>query len=658
MKLVKAKVENFRSVENSTEFEIGDMTCLVGKNEAGKTALLQALSILRPYEDREYEDREAEYDKVNDYPRRFFSNFDERHPDGKAVVATTRWEFSEEARQRLSDEFGEDAIKGDTFTIRSGYGYERTSWDLPIDEVGAIKNLIGRFRLNATEQSPLRKSKTLQDLISALERIGTRTEKHEKILAHVKAYRGESLCEKGVDLISDLVPHFLYVSHYDRMSGEISVKHLIDQQSSNNIKKEDEIFLDFLEFSGTTLEELRDTRRFEELNAKCEAASNSITEQIFEYWSQNDALEVEVRFSEGLPEDPAPFNSGTVARARVKNTLHRASVPFSERSAGFVWFFSFLVQFAQIRKEAGNVIILLDEPGLTLHGKAQADLLRYVEEKLLPHHQVIFSTHSPFMVPAHRLETVRIVEDVVDKSGRRPIPHGTKVSSDILATDKETLFPLQGALGYDITQSLFVGKNTLLVEGPSDILYLQAFSNALKRRGRESLDRRWTLCPSGSIDKLQPFVSLFGGNHLNVAVLTDIARGSKKALTKLKQSQILKAGHLYTIAGFVNKDEADSEDIFEEALFLQIVNKAFDLPTKHKLTLESLSETRDKTPRLVKRVEAAFNTMPDTIPIFDHFTPASWLIRNLEILDAEDGEVLRTLGRAEKIFQSFNKLLE
>ena len=291
-------------------------------------------------------------------------------------------------------------------------------------------------------------------------------------------------------------------------------------------------FLDFLKLSGTTLEELRDAHRFEELNAKCEAASSSITDQIFEYWSQNDALEVEVISSEGRSKDPAPFNSGTVVRARVRNTIHRASVPFSERSAGFVWFFSFLVQFAQIRKQAGNVIILLDEPGLTLHGKAQADLLRYIEEKLLPHHQVIFSTHSPFMVPARRLETVRIVEDVVDKSSRRHIPHGTKVSSDILVTDKETLFPLQGALGYDITQSLFVGENTLLVEGASDVLYLQAFSDALKRRGREPLDQRWTLCPAGSIDKIQPFVSLFGGNSSECCRSHRYGSGKQKSTDK------------------------------------------------------------------------------------------------------------------------------
>jgi predicted ATPase len=44
---------------------------------------------------------------------------------------------------------------------------------------------------------------------------------------------------------------------------------------------------------------------------------------------------------------------------------------------------------------------LLDEPGLTLHGKAQADLLRYIEQRLLPDHQVIYSTHSPFMFRLH-----------------------------------------------------------------------------------------------------------------------------------------------------------------------------------------------------------------------------------------------------------------
>jgi hypothetical protein len=86
------------------------------------------------------------------------------------------------------------------------------------------------------------------------------------------------------------------------------------------------------------------------------------------------------------------------------------------------------------------------------------------------------------------------------------------VGDDVLSTDRDTLFPLQGALGYEITQSLFVGEHTLLVEGPSEILNFQVMSAELAARKRTGLDRRWTVCPCNGIDKVQAFMSLFGGN--------------------------------------------------------------------------------------------------------------------------------------------------
>ena len=80
---------------------------------------------------------------------------------------------------------------------------------------------------------------------------------------------------------------------------------------------------------------------------------------------------------------------------------------------------------------------------------------------------------------------------------------GTKVGSKVLSKDRDTTFPLQAAFGYDITQTLFIGKNTLLVEGPSDILYLTYFSEKLQELGRNGLSKEWTICPSGGIDKIQ-----------------------------------------------------------------------------------------------------------------------------------------------------------
>ena len=155
------------------------------------------------------------------------------------------------------------------------------------------------------------------------------------------------------------------------------------------------------------------------------------------------------------PNDPAPFDTGYVFRTRIKNRRHGVTVGFDDRSAGFVWFFSFLVWFSQVRKNYGdNVVLLLDEPGLGLHAKAQADLLRYINDKLVPAGQVIYTTHSPFMVDPNRLDAVlRTVEDV----GGEGEVEGTKVGDQVFSTDADTLFPLQAALGYDITQTLSSG---------------------------------------------------------------------------------------------------------------------------------------------------------------------------------------------------------
>ena len=224
---------------------------------------------------------------------------------------------------------------------------------------------------------------------------------------------------------------------------------------------------------------------------------------------------------------------------RIKAERHGVEVPFSERSAGFIWFFSFLIKFAQVKKDEDRpIFLLLDEPGLSLHGKAQADLLRYFEEKLAPDHQIIYSSHSPFMVQPDKLTSARIVEDKVrvNERGRRQ-PVGTKVRADILNSDPDTVFPLQGALGYEITQTLFIGKHTLLVEGPGDILFLKALSSALARRDRPCLNPKWTLCPAGGIGNIRPFVSLFKGNDLNIVVFSDYAKRDRQKIENLRIPQ-------------------------------------------------------------------------------------------------------------------------
>lgn len=652
MKLTHVRIQDFKSILDTGKFSVGELCCLVGKNEAGKTATLSALQSLRPYGEAQ-----TTFDVDEDYPRRYATRYDERHKDGDAEVVRTWWQMSDEAHQKLVDEFGEDAVTSREFEIFKRYKQDGTSWIVPIDEAKAVAHAIELQRLNATEKKVVDKVSTAIELIAAVDAQDTPTEKLTALKARFCEYRKSSVTLKAIDLLSELVPKFFYTSHYDRMSGQISAQQIANDKAQNDVDPGDEIFLDFLRLAGTDLDELNASPRYEQLNAKCEAASADITDQIFKYWSQNKHLEVQVQLNEGRTEDPAPFNAGAVARARVYNQLHRASVPFSERSAGFVWFFSFLVQFAMMRRETDNVIILLDEPGLTLHGKAQEDLLHYIEEELLPVHQVIYSTHSPFMVPPKRLADCRVVEDVIDYTNpMRPDSKGTAVTEDVMSTDKDTLFPLQGALGYSVTQSLFVGENSLLVEGPSDILYLQAFSNELERRGRKGLDPRWTMCPAGGIDNIRPFVSLFHGNHLNIAVLSDQGQGDKSKLEKLRRSEVLAADHLHTIAELLDQAEADIEDIMHPDFFCAIINQTYDLKGEHQLDAAKLAAA-EATPRQVKQAEAHFRVLPEEIPEYSHYRPADWLIRNSNVLDGDTTEITETLEKAEKVIAVYNAML-
>lgn len=654
MKLQKVRVTNYRSVNDSGEFTIGDLTCLVGKNESGKTTVLQALAGLQPIGD----DPKLKYDKQRDYPRRHLTQYAQRHEGKEAKVVETTWELDDEDVTVVESILGSGCLKDRQVEMTRGYGGGR-SWTIPIDEPKVVANLIEASGLTRSEKSALKSPATVQDLRTALASKEAQSPAAQTLMKEIERFRKQSPALAAIDALSPRAPQFLYFSNYNRMIGSISLDQLTQAKAQKPRTPEHSVYLDFLDFAGTTPEALAQANSYEVQKTLVEAASISITDQIFEYWSQNRHLAVQFEVADGRPNDPAPLNAGRILHARVWNEIHKMSVPFDDRSAGFIWFFSFLVVFSQAEKEHGNAIILLDEPGLNLHATAQADLLRYIREKLLPNHQVIYTTHSPFMVPADDLGSVRTVEDVL-KEGRhgRIESLGTKVNEDVLSTDQETLFPLQGALGYGITQSLFVGENTLLVEGPSEILYFQAMTSALERRHRKGLDRRWTPCPSNGVDKVNAFLSLFGGNKLHCAVLLDLAAGQKGKVQKVREleNSLLRKGHVFTVADFLKTAEADIEDLFHPDLYARMLNGTYGWDGERAATGDRLRAIEGT--RLVQKAERLVNsTLPPDDGEMSHYAPALWLIKHPEVLEGDSPEVQETLGNFERVFEAFNELL-
>jgi hypothetical protein len=274
---------------------------------------------------------------------------------------------------------------------------KQPEWDIEINFAKAMESALAPGGFDDAQLATFKAATRTSELIEKLAALPSPTPEQQQILGRLKAHG--TLTSAAEKILGQTLPTFMYFSSYDRMEGAVHFEQLGQLKASNQIQQDEyrgaRLFLEFMDFAGVPLEEILKVNTYETFTAQLQGASNNITDQIQEYWTQNPDLEVRVDVSGGRPGDKPPFNAGTVGRARIYNRLHRVDTPFSERSAGFVWFFSFLVKFAQVKADGKPLVLLLDEPGLTLHGKAQGDLLRYFEEKLAPHHQIIYSTHSP-----------------------------------------------------------------------------------------------------------------------------------------------------------------------------------------------------------------------------------------------------------------------
>lgn len=615
MRLTSAHVVKFKSITDSGVFAIDEkVTALVGKNESGKTATLEAMYRHKPLPSG----HRTDFNELRDYPRRY------RAKD-KAIIAATSpialtYLIEDEDRAAVADKFGPNALTGDQVKVSRQYGDKKsTFWDLAVDELLILRHLIDRAGLD-----PDRYIKgDLAATVAAL-----RADEG----AAAALTLADNLEKRDVEgevrtLLSGRLPKFQYFDDYNILPGAVSVCRL-QNEDEDDLEAGERTALALLRLAGVEGEEFTETE-YESRKAALEAAANALTDELFEYWTQNDNLEVELDI-EFRPTSVGASTTEPWLQIRVKNTKHRVTLNMDERSKGFIWFFSFLAAFSEYA-DTGRRIILLDEPGLNLHAKAQNDLLRFIDDRLAPHHQVIYSTHSLFMIEPNELERCRTVEDVADT--------GTKVSQDIWSARADTVFPLLGALGVDLTQTLIIGPDQLLVEGPADVTYLTVMSDVVRRNGGTPLDPRWKITPVGGIDKIPTFVALLGG-ELNVTVVMDVAAGGNQKITNLVKRGLLDQQRLVPLTDITGTPEADIEDLFEQQWYLKLL-KASGVGTITKAQLTG--------GRIVKQVEAALGHA------YDHFQPASHLMRDPgTLLDSIDDP---TQQRFSSLFARLNALL-
>lgn len=281
-----------------------------------------------------------------------------------------------------------------------------------------------------------------------------------------------------------------------------------------------------------------------------------------------------------------------------------------------------------------NLVLLLDEPGLSLHASAQADLLRFIEDLSIDH-QVIYSTHSPFLINPSRLDRVRTVTDTSE---------GSVISDMIMENDPDTLFPLQAAIGFDISQNLFNNKRNLLVEDPADLILLNLMSGTLKSLSRTGLREGVSIIPIGGLEKLATFLLLLKSARNNMVCLMPTATIAK---TKSKQDnemwdQFLNGKSFRFYDQYTQVAQAGIEDLFEP----------------NEIALALMSAYGTKVAESFKPIEGEGLLPQLQIALGRESFDRLRIARELAILPNIKNNISeKTFNRFEKLFRDLNKLM-
>ena len=653
MKLKQYRVREFKSVWDSGSIEISDrQTCLVGKNEAGKTALLVAL-----YRTNPIIVDDAVFDETYDYPKREIEDyrFDVENGDREeAVVVSCQYELEADDIERVVAVFGDNVLKSNSFCHNTYYGKRTSQFVLPVDEAAARAFLARNPNITEPLTKSLREANDWEAFASALAEAED-TEAVTEMKSFVAKVQESGLAHYIYNsIIWPHAPKFLYFDEYYQMRGQENLNELIQREDAGQLLESDHPLLGLINLARLDHRELVNTKNTAELKNKLEGAGNHLTRRIVKYWSQNQHIQMRFDVRDAKPKDPEGMRRGINVWGEVYDTVHWASTPLGSRSRGFVWFFSFLAWYEDIKRQERNVVLLLDEPGLSLHGRAQSDLLRYFDEELVMH-QLIYSTHSPFMINPQRFKCVRVVQDLgIDAKEQLPKDKdGTKVLTNVLDATEDSLFPLQGALGYEIQQTLFVGPNSLIVEGATDLLFLKAVSSELEREDRTGLSDKWVITPVGGCGKVPTFVALLGAQKgMNLATLLDIQKKDRPQIDDLYKKKLLKKKNVHTYADFLDQDAADVEDLFDRDFYVDLVNREFAKQMASPIDPEKLNT---KEPRTLKVVDAYLEANPMNSGAFNHYRPARYLSEQIGDIWGKMSD--KAKDRFEAVFKALNELL-
>lgn len=624
MNLTRFRVTNFRSIADTDWIDASRVTALIGTNESGKSNILLALWRLKPV-------RDGQIDLKADAPRKLYNQI--RNMEQKPVFIQAEFELpnsvvaqlvrltramQEEVKQVRVSRFLDNRY---SVSFPNAQGQPTLVKATITEAVTAAKAQIEQLDAAGKTEQPLKLAMqtSLDAAITALEEAdddidldaftelqetlsqpnlstglkqSTIVPTYEQFLAQMQEFNtvlsrpNPNSVKEARDLVWNSIPSFVYYANYGNLDSEIYLPHVIANLARTDLGAHEaakartlKVLFEFVKLKPQEILELgKDVdanqnptpeqiheiaERKKEREILLQSASTELTKEFIDWWKQGN---YQFRFQA----------DGNHFRIWVRDEIRPEEIELEGRSTGLQWFLSFFLVFLVERAgQHKNAILLLDEPGVSLHPIAQEDLFKFFNN-LSATNQIFYTAHSPFMVDPDHLDRVRAVyfdEDGTDKGL-------TKVSADLRAKEKQqsearSVYPVHAALGLAVSPVLLAGCQPVIVDGTSDQYYFSAIKNYLISRGHIKPERELLFLPSGSFKGIKAVVPIIAAKDQALPhIVLDSDTPGRTTETQLKGSlytaEPARITMLSEICGF---EEAEVEDLFPAEFIAYVVTR-------------------------------------------------------------------------------------
>lgn len=230
----------------------------------------------------------------------------------------------------------------------------------------------------------------------------------------------------------------------------------------------------------------------------------------------------------------------------------------SERSNGLRWYLNTYIDATSHGLSSSNVIYLFDEPGISLHINAQKELLKLFKELSNKGNQVVYTTHSPYMLDV-KSEGIYSIRAVSKNSAVYTSIYKTAYDAQLFPySQKDTLSPIITAIGMNFNDTFGPSKEKLniVIEGVSDYIYINTMAKLLN-----SSYEKYNFIPSvGASNCINICTILFGWGCPFIAVFDYDNEGVTKGGEVFRKKFLYEYGKQYCYVKQVTQHDVDNQN--------------------------------------------------------------------------------------------------